>query len=78
MFVSVVVMFRMMFKYKEVVSRCFGAQSDRNLRNRVPDNETCDVVEAVVDTLDQLVISCLVSQKKTWTVSEAVAHFAKV
>lgn len=61
-FIGILVIFKMMLKYKEVVKKFFGDKHDRNLR-KYP-IKRYGIVHCVVQTLEQLVVSFLESQKK--------------
>lgn len=77
-FLSVVLMTKMMLKYKKVIDECFGFQPNLNLRQIVPTNDTWEIVNIIVNTSEQLIVSCLRSQRGNQGISDAVAHIAEV
>lgn len=56
---SVFLMMEMMLKYKKAIDECFGSQTNLNLRQRVPANDTWEIFKIITNTFEQLILLCL-------------------
>ena len=77
-FASSIVMMSMMLVYREVVEHCFSQQDSIELRNRVPSNNTWEVIGTIVTVMEPLMGAVYLSQRRNWLLSDAVALVAKL
>ena len=77
-FASSIVMMSMMLVYREVVEHCFSKQDSIELRNRVPSNNTWEVIGTIVTVMEPLMGAVYFSQRRDWLLSDAVALVAKL
>ena len=77
-FVSSIVIMSMMLVYREVVEHCFSKQDSIELRNRVPSNNTWELIGTIVTVMKPLMGAVYLNQRRDWLLTDAVALVAKL
>ena len=71
-------MMSMMLLYRGVVDHCFSNQESIALRQRVPSNNTWEIVGNIVSAMEPLMKAAFLSQDREWLLSDAVAGVVKL
>lgn len=77
-FFSIMLMIKMISKYRKVVQTCSGSQSSLNLHERVPAISTRQTFKVTCGTLDQLFSSCFKIEERNWAVVDAVSYVISI
>ena len=77
-FASSIEMIFMVLLYRDVVEHGFSNQESIALRQRVPSNNTWEIIGTIVSVMEPLMKGVFLSQGRDWLLSEAVARVVKL